>query len=126
VHTGRRDATDWRRERVDAARQLDYNPNLANVKFLPRERVHDARREVPELGGGGAVGRGQREDALILADHLHLPRKVGWQGWRERVLHCANPAHLHVYCYQVLQGIQKEADAPAMPSHGRTLRGGNR
>lgn len=96
------------------------------MKFLPGERLDDARRELPEFGRRGAVGCGKREDAEVRIDYLDVAAEIGGQDWSKRLLQCGNPAHPHSYCYQVLQGIQKEADAPAMPSHGRTPRGGNR
>jgi hypothetical protein len=105
VQSRRRDATIRHGLRLGAAHKPDYDPNLANVKFLPRECLHHARCNLPEPGGGGAVGRGQREDALVLAHHLHPQPKAGRQDRGERMLHRSNPAHLHIYCYQVLQGI---------------------
>jgi hypothetical protein len=77
VQSRRRDATRRRIRWADASHQLHHDPNPANVKFLPRQRVDNAWRKLPEFGRRRAVGRGQSEDALVLADHLHLPRKLG-------------------------------------------------
>jgi hypothetical protein len=98
LQAGRRDATIRCALRLDAARKLHYNANLANVKFLSRQRAHDARRELPELVGGGPVRRCQREDTLVLADHLHLLRQLRGEGRREGLLHRNKSPHLHAYC----------------------------
>jgi hypothetical protein len=90
------------------------------------ERGDNARCQLPQLGGSCAVGRGEEEDSPIFAQHLGLAGQVDRKESGEGLLHCNKSMYLHAYCFQLLQGIQKEADALAMHNHGSAHRGGKR
>jgi hypothetical protein len=86
----------------------------------------DARCQVPQLGRRGAVGRSEEQDPPVFAQHFGLVRQVRRKEGREGLLHRNKSAHPHAYCFQLFQGIQKEADALAMHNHGSAHRRGER
>jgi hypothetical protein len=107
-------------------RNPHHDLHRADVEPALDEPGDNARRQLPELGGSRPVGGGEAEDPAVFAQHLGLAGQVHREEGEKGLLHRNKPAHLHAYCFQLLQGIQKEADAPAMHSHGAPHRGGKR
>jgi hypothetical protein len=50
--------------------------NRPDVEIALDEPTDDARCQLPKLGGGGAVGSGDQESAVVFADDLGVAGQV--------------------------------------------------